>query len=48
MAERKTEAGMTYIIIKHSSRFWEVRPGTKRGMAVLLEYIKMCGRWRTQ
>lgn len=35
---------MTYIFIKHSNTFWEVRPPTKRGMKVLLDYIRMVRR----
>jgi hypothetical protein len=35
---------LTYIFIKHSNTFWEVRPPTKAGMQKLLEYIQMCKR----
>lgn len=33
---------MTYIFIKHSPKFWEVRPPTNAGMRALLAYILMC------
>ena len=32
---------MTFIFIKHSPTFWEVRPLTKAGMRALLDYILM-------
>lgn len=30
-----------HIFILHSPTFWEVRPATKRGMKLLLDYIRM-------
>lgn len=33
-----------YIFILHSPRFWEVIPPTKRGMKLLLDYIRMVRR----
>ena len=37
---------MTYIFIKWSDTFWEVRPPTKAGMRALLDYIRMC--WKSR
>lgn len=33
-----------HVFIKHSPTFWEVRPPTKVGMKLLLDYIRMY--WR--
>ena len=38
---RRKGVPMTFIFIKHSPTFWEVRPLTKAGMRALLDYILM-------